>query len=167
MTCLLCCPASATCSLVTFKLLPCCRLRDEQKCQCVMTNKQCLYHVLILSLLDRNAVRFICIEKKCGRENLRRTQRTAGVTLRNMTSCHKSQSLKGYMLFFLLLLSVNSLSLSHTGPAAIRCLSSMYPSNPTSPPVPATSLSPSVYHRADRQHWGWIAPSASEVYSSV
>lgn len=141
MTCLLCCPASATRSLVTFKLLPRCRPSNEQKCHCVMTNKQCLYHVLI-SLLDRNAVRFICIEKKCGLE-------TSGVHKELPVwrceiwhrATNKSQSLKGYMLFFLLLLSVSSLSLTHTGPAAIRCLSSMYPSNPTSPPIPATSLS--------------------------
>lgn len=33
--------------MLTFKLLPRCRLRDEQKCHCVMTNKQCLYPISI------------------------------------------------------------------------------------------------------------------------
>lgn len=32
---------------LTFKLLPRCGPGDEQKCHCVMTNKQCLYPILI------------------------------------------------------------------------------------------------------------------------
>lgn len=168
MTCLLCCPASATCSLVTFKLLPCCRLRDEQKCQCVMTNKQCLYHVLILSLLDKRGKVYLHRKEMWARKPQAHTKNCrCDAAKYDIVPQIKVNPSKATCFFSLLLLSVNSLSLSHTGPAAIRCLSSMYPSNPTSPPVPATSLSPSVYHRADRQHWGWIAPSASEVCSSV
>ena len=85
---------------------------------------------------------------------------------------NKSQSLKGYTLVFFFC-SLWTISCTHphpphthTSPAAIRCLSSMYPSTPYLPSRPRIPLSPSAYHRADRQRWGRNDPSAVEVCSS-
>lgn len=47
MPCQLQHPASATRSMLTFKLLPRCRPRDEQKCHRVTTDKQCLSFIFI------------------------------------------------------------------------------------------------------------------------
>lgn len=109
-------------------------------------------------------------------KNPRRTQRTAGCDARKcdivpQIKVSPSKATHLFFFFFSLLLSVNNLSHAplhhtHTSPAAIRCLSSMYPSNLYLPSRPRIPRSPSAYHRADRQRWGRNAPSAVEVCSS-
>lgn len=60
-----------TSSMLTFKLLPCCEPRDEQKCHLVMTNKQSLHPILIPLFNGQKKKRWkrpICIFEKCGLE---------------------------------------------------------------------------------------------------
>lgn len=105
-------PASATQSMLTFKLVPRCGPGDEQKCQCVMTNKQCLHPFLIPLFIGpkkKNAERSICILEKRGLENPGRTQRTAGVTLGKCDIVPQIKVNPSKATRFSLLLSVNSL----------------------------------------------------------
>lgn len=90
MPCLLSYPASATGSMLTFKLLPRCGPRDEQKCHCVMTNKQWLYPILILLFIGQKSRKVhLHFKKKNVGLKTSGTQRTAGLTLENVTSCHE------------------------------------------------------------------------------
>lgn len=155
MTGLLLYPASVTRSMLTFKLLPRCRLGDEQKCHCVMTNKQCLYRILMPP--------FIGHKKKRKKDHLHFRETWAGETPGTHEellvwrsemwhhAMNKSQSLEGCPLY------EQPLAHTHTSPAAICCLSSMYPSNSTSPPVFPSSLS-------ERTSQGWqtaVGPNQS------
>lgn len=140
MPCLLLYPASVTRSMLTFKLLPRCRLRDEQKCHCVMTNKQCLYRISIP----------LFIGQKCEKGHLHFSETWFRKPRAHTKNCRcdawkcdivpqikvnpsKATRFRSYSLW--------TVSRTHTSPAAIRCLSSMYPSNLTSSSIPATSLS--------------------------
>ena len=115
-------PASATHSPLTFKLLPRCGPRDEQKCHCVMTNKQCLYLILIPLFFGRKKKRkkeerSICILEKRGLE--KPPAHTENRWLWRLEMWHratnKSQSLKGYTLVFsALALCEQSLVRTHT-----------------------------------------------------
>lgn len=72
---------------LTFKLLPRCGPGDEQKCHCVMTNKQCLYPIWIPLFIGqkkrkkRGKVHLHFRETLAGK-NPRRTQRTTGCDAR-------------------------------------------------------------------------------------
>lgn len=166
MPCLLLYPASATRSMLTFKLLPRCRPRDEQKCHCVMTNKQCLYPILIP----------LFIGQKRGQVHLHFRETWARKPPAHTKNCRcdawkcdivpQIKVNRSKATCFSLLLSVNSLSHAHTQaqrPFVVwaACTHQILPPLPFPQP-----LSPSVYHRDDRQRWGRIAPSAVEVGSS-
>lgn len=171
MTCLLCCPASDTRSVVTFKLPPRCRPRDEQKCHRVMTNKQCLYPILIP----------LFIRQKSSKVHLHWKEMRARKPQAHTRNCRCDASkydivpqikvnpskATRFRFFPPLAFCEQSLSLTHTQaqrPFVVwaACTHQILPPLPFPPP-----LSASVYHRADRQRWVWIAPWAVEVCSSV
>lgn len=152
--------------MLTFKLLPRCRPRVEKKCHCMMTNKQCIYPILIPLFLGRKSRK---VHLHFRETWARKPQACAKNCRCDACKCDIVPQIKvspSKATRFLLLLSVNSLSYAHTQaqrPCAVwaACTHQILP-----PLASPQLLSLSVYHRADRQRWGRIAPSAVEVCSS-
>lgn len=123
-------------SMLTFKLVSCCRLRDAT----VMTNKQHPNSVLIPLMSRKKSVKVHLRfpEKPAAHANNCRCDAwKCDIMLQIKVNPSKATCFfHSYSLWTVSRL----LARRHTNPAAIGCLSSMYPSNRSSSPSPALCL---------------------------
>lgn len=150
-------------TMLTFKLVSCCRLREEQICH--YDDKQTTSHLNSSLMSTRKSVkvhlRFTGVKKTPG------THKQLPVWCLEMWhhATNKSQSLKGYMLFSLLLSSFPPACTQAREPSGDWLFKQHVPIKSELLTQPS-SLSLRVNHRVDRRRWGRSAPSAVEVFSS-